>query len=102
MIATETSVQTLKFYVNGNWEASAGAPTHPVTNPATGEVIAQVPYATAAEVDRVARLAHEAFLKWRDVPVVDRVQIFYRYKALLEKHVDDVARILSTENGKTF
>jgi malonate-semialdehyde dehydrogenase (acetylating) / methylmalonate-semialdehyde dehydrogenase len=100
MTVTETAVRTLKFYVNGKWEQAGGL--HPVTNPASGQVIAQVPYATAAEVDRVARLAHEAFLKWRDVPVVDRVQVFYKYKALLEAHVDDVARILSTENGKTF
>jgi len=97
MVATET----LQFYVNGKWEDSKGV-SHPVTNPAVGRVIAQVPYATAAEVDRVAKLAHAAFLKWREVPVIDRVQVLYRYKALLEKHTDDVARILSTENGKTF
>src|ERR1700728_3637835 len=97
MVATET----LQFYVNGRWEDSKGA-HHPVTNPAIGQVIAQVPYATAAEVDRVAKLAHAAFLKWREVPVIERVQVLYRYKALLEKYTDDVARILSTENGKTF
>jgi malonate-semialdehyde dehydrogenase (acetylating)/methylmalonate-semialdehyde dehydrogenase len=102
MIATETSVKTLNFYVNGQWEDAAGTTTHPITNPATGEVIARVPYATAAQVDRVARLAHDAFLKWREVPVIDRVQVFYRYKTLLEKHAEEVARILSTENGKTF
>ncbi len=103
MIATEASVQTLKFYVNGKWEDATGTTTtHPITNPATSEVIARVPYATAAQVDRVARLAHDAFLKWREVPVIDRVQVFYRYKALLEKHTEDVARVLSTENGKTL
>ena len=102
MIATETGVQRLQFYVNGNWEDASGSSLHPVTNPATGAVIAQVPYATVAQVDRVARRAHEAFLKWREVPVVDRVQVFYRYKTLLEKHADEVARILSTENGKTL
>ncbi len=102
MIATETSVRTLKFFVNGKWEDASATVTHPVTNPATGEVIARVPYATAPEVDRAVKLAHEAFLKWREVPVVDRVQVLYRYKALLEKHTDDVARVLSTENGKTF
>jgi len=100
MIATEVSVQTLKFFVNGKWEDAAGSPLHPVTNPATGGVIAQVPFATAAQVDRAVKLAHAAFLKWREVPVVDRVQVLYRYKALLEKHLDEVARILSTENGK--
>ena len=97
MIATET----LQFYVNGKWEDSKGA-LHPVMNPAAGEVIAQVPYATESEVDRVVKLAHAAFLKWREIPVIDRVQVLYRYKALLEKHTDEVARILSTENGKTF
>ena len=102
MIATDTTVRTLKFYVNGRWEDAEGSAVHPVTNPATGEVIARVPYATAAQVDRVARLAHAAFLNWREVPVVDRVQVFYRYKTLLEKHVEEVARILSSENGKTL
>jgi malonate-semialdehyde dehydrogenase (acetylating) / methylmalonate-semialdehyde dehydrogenase len=99
MIASD--VRTLKFLVNGNWETSKSA-RHPVTNPSTGEVIAQVPYATAAEVDRVVRAAHDAFLKWREVPVVDRVQVMYRYKSLLEKNADEAARILSTENGKTL
>src|SRR5713226_4761408 len=102
MIATATEVRTLKFYVNGRWEEPRGRALHPVMNPSTGEVIAQVPYATADDIDRVARAAHEAFLHWREVPVVDRVQVFYRYKDLLEKHQDEIARILSTENGKTL
>ena len=101
MTATETQVRTLSFLTNGQWEAGSGA-HHPVTNPATGEVIAQVPYATAGEVDRVVRAAHDAFLKWRNVPVVDRVQVLYRYKALLDKHHEELARILTSENGKTI
>ena len=102
MIATETAVRKVQFYVNGNWEAGAGRGLHPITNPATGQVIAQVPYATCADVDRTAQAAHAAFLKWREVPVVERVQVFYRYKDLLEKHSGEVARILSAENGKTI
>ncbi len=99
MIAS--AVRTLKTFGAGRWESSAGE-LHPVTNPSTGEVIAQVPFATQAEVDKTVRAAHEAYLKWREVPVVDRVQVLYRYKALLEEHLDEVARILSTENGKTL
>jgi malonate-semialdehyde dehydrogenase (acetylating)/methylmalonate-semialdehyde dehydrogenase len=72
-----------------------------VTNPATGEIIAGVPYATVADVDRAVRTAHEAFLKWRDVPVVDRVQALYRFKALMDKYSNDIAAILTRENGKT-
>jgi len=74
---------------------------HPVTNPATGAVLAEIPYATAEDVDRAVRAAHEAFLTWREVPVVDRVQPLYRFKALLEKHAADVAALLTSENGKT-
>ena len=102
MIATETAVRKLKFFVNGSWEERGGSSLHPITNPATGDVIAQVPYATAEDVDRTARAAHAAFLQWREVPVVDRVQVLYRFKTLLDRHADEIARILSTENGKTL
>src|SRR5580700_5766282 len=101
MIATESTVRTVKFYTNGRWEDAPGHALHPIVNPATGQVIAQVPYAIAEDVDRAARAAHAAFLKWREVPVVERVQVFYRYKDLLERHAGEIARILSTENGKT-
>jgi malonate-semialdehyde dehydrogenase (acetylating)/methylmalonate-semialdehyde dehydrogenase len=101
MIASETAVGTVGFYVNGNWETPQGRAMHPVMNPATGEVLAEVPFATEADVDRAVRIAHSAFLKWRDVPVVDRVQPLYRFKALLDKHANEVAAILTRENGKT-
>jgi malonate-semialdehyde dehydrogenase (acetylating)/methylmalonate-semialdehyde dehydrogenase len=101
MIATESKVETLSFYVNGAWERPDGRARQPITNPATGAVLAEVPFATEADVDRAVRAAHEAFLKWRDVPVVDRVQVLYRYKALLEEHAGEIAAILTRENGKT-
>ncbi len=102
MIATETAIETLKFFVNGKWEVSGVRPLYDITNPATARTIARVPYASADDIDRTARAAHEAFLKWRDVPVVDRVQVLYRYKDLLEKHAEDLARTLTNENGKTL
>src|SRR5437868_6323748 len=101
MIATQSAVRELRFLVDGQWEAPQSQERHPVTNPATGETIAEVPYATAADIDRTVRAAHAAFLKWREVPVVDRVQVLYRYKALLEQHADEVAQTLTRENGKT-
>jgi malonate-semialdehyde dehydrogenase (acetylating)/methylmalonate-semialdehyde dehydrogenase len=101
MIATQHKVDTISFYVNGAWEQPDGRTRQPITNPATGAVLAEVPYATEGDVDRAVRSAHEAFLKWRDVPVVDRVQVLYRYKALLEDHAGEIAAILTRENGKT-
>jgi malonate-semialdehyde dehydrogenase (acetylating)/methylmalonate-semialdehyde dehydrogenase len=102
MIAPETSIRVLRFYLGGKWEEASGRALHPVRNPATGRVIAQVPYATAEDIDRAARLAHAAFLKWREAPVVERVQVLHRYKEVLEKHAEEIARVLSTENGKTL
>jgi malonate-semialdehyde dehydrogenase (acetylating)/methylmalonate-semialdehyde dehydrogenase len=101
MIATETATGTVSFYINGVWETPQGRKLEGVTNPATGARIAEVPYAVAADVDRAVQAAHAAFLKWRDVPVVDRVQVMYRFKALLDKYADDVAAVLTRENGKT-
>jgi malonate-semialdehyde dehydrogenase (acetylating)/methylmalonate-semialdehyde dehydrogenase len=102
MIASQPSVETVSFYVNGQWESAGNRKLAPVTNPATGAEIAQVTYATVEDVDRTVQAAHAAYLKWRDVPVVDRVQPLYRYKALLEKHHHELAATLTTENGKTI
>jgi malonate-semialdehyde dehydrogenase (acetylating)/methylmalonate-semialdehyde dehydrogenase len=98
MIATE--IKIVPSLIAGKWEASRAA-THPVYNPATGEEIARLPYATVEDVDRAVRSAHAAFAAWRDTPVVDRVQPLYRFKALLDRHANEIAAILTMENGKT-
>ncbi len=76
--------------------------TQAVTNPATGKVIGEITYSKADDIDIAVRRAHEAFLKWREVPVVDRVQVLYKYKELLERHSAELALILCSENGKTL
>ena len=101
MIATDATVSLVSFYINGVWERPDGRPGSAIVNPATGATIAEVSYADATDVDRAVRAAHEAFLKWREVPVVDRVQVLYRFKALMEKHHGDLAATLTRENGKT-
>ena len=84
MAVAEAGIASASFLVNGKWEAPAGA-THAITNPSNGEVIGQVSYATEQDVDRVVRAAHSAFQEWRGVPVVDRVQPLYKFKALLKR-----------------
>jgi len=95
------TITGVPFYVNGAWERPESRTRGYVSNPATGATLAEVPYADASEVDRAVGSAHEAFLSWRQVPVVDRVQVLYRFKALLEKHAAELASILTSENGKT-
>src|ERR1700690_4274298 len=96
-----SATETISSYINGAWEKPAGRTMGTITNPATGETIAEVPYSTPADIDRAVRTAHQAFLNWRDLPVVDRVQVLYRFKALLDKYANDVAATLTRENGKT-
>ncbi len=102
MMVTDVAVRTLGSFVNGKWEDGSGRELHEVTNPANGAVIAQAAYATADDVDRAAKAAYAAFLQWREVPVIDRVQVLYRYKTLLEKNTEELARILTGENGKVL
>jgi malonate-semialdehyde dehydrogenase (acetylating)/methylmalonate-semialdehyde dehydrogenase len=71
-----------------------------VTNPATGSVISRVPLSGSAEVDRAVVAAKKAFPGWSQTPIKERVQVFYRYKALLEKHIDGLAELVTEENGK--
>ncbi|HCR45118.1 MAG TPA: methylmalonate-semialdehyde dehydrogenase (CoA acylating), partial [Marinobacter hydrocarbonoclasticus] len=73
-----------------------------VTNPATNEVIAQVPCATADEMRKAIDNAGEVFKSWKETPVSERARVMLRYQALLKEHHDEIAEILSQETGKTF
>jgi malonate-semialdehyde dehydrogenase (acetylating) / methylmalonate-semialdehyde dehydrogenase len=94
--------QELLNFVGGVWRRSTAGTLQDVVNPATGEAIARVPLSAAAEVDAVVSASQEAFLAWREVPVVERVQPMFRLKALLEEHLDELARTVTLECGKTF
>ncbi|HET6611929.1 MAG TPA: CoA-acylating methylmalonate-semialdehyde dehydrogenase [Kofleriaceae bacterium] len=90
----------LKNYIGGQWVAATSSATLPVENPATGEVLAHVPLSAAADVDAAVKAAREAFSSWRQVPPVDRARYLFKYRGLLEKHWDELARICTTEHGK--
>lgn len=91
---------TLKNYVAGQWEHSASTEVLEVHNPATGEVIAQVPVSTPEEVHRAVVAAKAAFPEWRETPPVVRARYMFRLKALLEEHFEELARTVTTEHGK--
>src|SRR5277367_3452466 len=94
--------ETCKLLIAGSWHSSDATETLPVHNPSTGEIIARVPLGGAADVDRAVKAAHEAFQLWRDVPVIERARYMFRFRSLLENHVDEIARSVSREHGKTF
>src|SRR6266480_4544256 len=89
-------------YVNGQWQDSTATEWQDVINPATGEVLARVPLSDAVEVSRAIEAASAAYPAWRRTPPEDRIQPLFKLKQLLEDHLDELSRIITQENGKTF
>src|SRR6266478_7519092 len=104
MVMSEAAAIRTKVlnYIDGSWVESKATEWRDVVNPATGETIGQTPLTTAAEVAAAIESAAAAFPAWRRTPPEDRIQPLFKLKQLLEGHVDELSRILTQENGKTF
>src|SRR5712671_2576981 len=89
-------------FINGQWVESHAPEWLDVVNPATAEVLGRVPMSDAAEVTRAIDAAQAAYPEWRRTPAEDRIQPLFKLKMLLEEHLDDCARTITQENGKTF
>lgn len=98
----QESYGKLKNYIGGKWVESRSTDVRDVVNPATGEVIAQVPYSTPEEVAEAVEVAQKAFEKWQDEPPVRRARPFFILKHLLEEHLEDLSLTLVQEMGKTM
>ncbi|MDM1044616.1 CoA-acylating methylmalonate-semialdehyde dehydrogenase [Myroides sp. 1354] len=94
--------QKINLYINGAFTASTATAYLPVENPATQEIIAEVPLTTLSEIDQAIALAGEAFKTWKEVATPERARLFLKYQHLLKEHQKEIAEILATENGKTF
>jgi len=89
------------FHLGGEWTTFAGAPRSPVFNPSLGKIIGELPLGGAAEVDAAVRAAHAAFPAWADTPVVERARVMFKYRTLIERDFDAIARLICKEHGKT-
>jgi malonate-semialdehyde dehydrogenase (acetylating)/methylmalonate-semialdehyde dehydrogenase len=89
----------LQNYVGGRF-VPTDRPFLDVYSPSSGDVISRVPMSAASEVDAAVACARAAFPKWSATPIKERVQVFYRYKALLEQHIDELSALVTEENGK--
>ncbi|MEP0786539.1 CoA-acylating methylmalonate-semialdehyde dehydrogenase [Trichocoleus sp. DQ-A1] len=92
----------LPNYINGEWCASRATEYLDVVNPATAEVLTQVPLSPASDVEAAAVAAAAAYPNWRRIPATERVQYLFKLKFLLEEHLDELSRIVTLECGKTF
>ena len=100
--AVTTQAPELQNYVNGAWRRPTTTEYADVKNPATAELLARVPISNAADVDAAVQAAAAAFPAWRRTPAGERVQYLFKLKNLLEEHIDELARLITLENGKTF
>lgn len=92
----------LPDYINGQWRKSGAVEFLDVQNPATAEVIAQTPLGGAAEANAAVEAAAAAYPEWRRTPPQDRIQYLFKLKQLFEIHFDELAQLITIENGKTL
>jgi malonate-semialdehyde dehydrogenase (acetylating) / methylmalonate-semialdehyde dehydrogenase len=97
-----TDVPHLRNFIGGRWTPSSATTWLDVHNPARGAVIARTPLSTGADVDAAVRAAADAFPGWSETPPAVRARAMFRFKALLDEHFEEIARLVTTEHGKTL
>lgn len=95
-------MKKLKYFINGEFVESKTSQYTDAFDPSTGEVIAQVPRCTGAEVEAAVSSAKKAFPGWASTPVLKRVQILYKLRDLLVEHMDELTELVARENGKAW
>lgn len=95
-------VERLRYLVDNEWRVSKTSKYMPVMDPSTGKQIAEAPCCTQDEVDSAVEAAARAFPAWRDTPIPTRIQLMFRFKQLLDAHLDELTELLATENGKVL
>ena len=96
------SAPELDNYIDGRWQRPRTKAYADVCNPATADVLARVPLSTTDDVTAAIRAAAQAFPAWRAMPPGERIQYLFKLRALLEEDLDELARIITLENGKTL
>lgn len=99
---TVQTAKKLKNFIGGKWVESKADKYESVYNPATGKVIAEVPISTNEDVENAIQTAKVTFNEWKEVPVPKRARILFKYQQLLVENWDDLAKLITVENGKNF
>ncbi|GAA4296188.1 CoA-acylating methylmalonate-semialdehyde dehydrogenase [Anaerocolumna aminovalerica] len=95
-------METIKYFVGGQYRESKTDKYYDVYNPSTGEITAKVPCCTKEEVEEVISVAKEAYQSWSKVPVLKRVQTLYNVRDLLIKHREELTLLVAQEHGKVW
>src|SRR3954465_12667860 len=96
------AVRMLDNYIGGQWTPASGDDSLDVTNPATGEVLVQVPLSGSSDLDAAVRAARAALPEWRAVSVIERARKLFALREGLDARREELARSVTTEMGKTI
>lgn len=99
---TNSNIKTLNNFIGGQWVPSSSGRTEPVYNPATEEVLAHVPISSREELDEAVAAAKKAFQSWSKTAVPRRARVLFKYQQLLVEHWEELARLITLENGKSY
>jgi acyl-CoA reductase-like NAD-dependent aldehyde dehydrogenase len=99
-MTTPDGYPALAMYIDGEWTAGSGSRRDPVINPATGEILAELPLAETADLDAAVTAADRGFKLWRDLPIERRSQTLHGASALMRQRAKDIGRIMTQEQGK--
>ncbi len=94
--------QPIQNFIGGQFVSSESAKILEVISPLDGNLLSTVPMSTANDLNKAVEAAKAAFPAWSRTPIKERVQVFFRYKYLLEKHLKELAELCTEENGKTY
>ena len=94
--------QRVRNYYNGKFVESTATVTDEVVSPSDGSQLSSVPMSTADELNAAVASAKAAFPAWSAAPIKERVQVFFKYRNLLEANLDELTSLVSEENGKTW
>ena len=91
-----------KNFINGQFVDGSSDKSIDVISPVDGTLLSSVPMSTSKDLDEAVAAAKNAFPSWSKTPIKERVQVFFKYKYLLEQHMKELAELCSEENGKTY
>ena len=86
---------SVQNYINGKFVDASSQRTLDVSSPLDGNLLSKVPMSTSKDLDAAVKAAKAAFSAWSKTPIKERVQVFFRYKTLLEKHLKELAELCS-------
>jgi len=92
----------VKNFINGQFTEAQASGYLDVISPVNGSLLSQVPLSAAADLDKAVQSAKSAFKEWSQTPIKVRVQVFFKYKTLLEKNLVELSKLVEEENGKTY